>query len=287
MNQNLLVRVLNLRLRRGNWALNVRGNLELHGALISNHQISICSLFAFRVKICWWVFAIWGFEGGIGPPTFRGPQNFTGALISNHQTSKFGLLCLKNENLLVGVCNLRFRRWNWTLNMWGTSKFCTWAPIWNHQTFIFSKFGSMSDHYYSGFWIWGLDGSIGPQNSTGAPTSNIQIPKFSDFGSRNQMFLWVFWILGFEGGIGLPTHGGPHYSTAAPVLNHQASNFNHSDSKSQYFWWAFWILGFEGGIGPPTHGGIHYSTKALVSNHQTFKFRHFGSWVLPIRKFKV
>jgi hypothetical protein len=35
MNQNLLMRVLNLRLRRGNWAPNVRGTLELHWGLDS------------------------------------------------------------------------------------------------------------------------------------------------------------------------------------------------------------------------------------------------------------
>jgi hypothetical protein len=138
MNQNLLMRVLNLRFRRGNWAPIVWGTLELPRALISNHRISIFSLFAYRVKICWWVFAIWGFEGGIGPPTFWGPQNFTGALISNHQISKFSLFCLKTENLLVGIRNLRFWRWNWTLNVWRTSKFCTQAPIRNHQTSIFS-----------------------------------------------------------------------------------------------------------------------------------------------------
>jgi hypothetical protein len=45
MNQNLFIRVLNLRFRRGNWASNVRETLELAGALISNHQISIFSLF--------------------------------------------------------------------------------------------------------------------------------------------------------------------------------------------------------------------------------------------------
>jgi hypothetical protein len=138
MNQNLWMRVPNLRFRRGNWAANVWRTLELPGGLISNHQISIFSLFAYRVKICWWMFAIWRFKGGIGPPTFWGPQNLTGALISNHKTSKFSLFCLKSENLLLGVCNLRFWRWNWTLNVWGTSKFCTRAPIRHHQIFIFS-----------------------------------------------------------------------------------------------------------------------------------------------------
>jgi hypothetical protein len=138
MNQNLLMRVMYLRFSRRNWAPNVWGTLELPSALISNHRSSIFSLFAYRVKICWWMFVIWGFKGGIGPPTFWGPQNFTGALISNHQTSKFSLFCLKSENLLVGICNLRFQWWNWTLNVWGTSKVCTWAPIWNHQTSIFS-----------------------------------------------------------------------------------------------------------------------------------------------------
>jgi hypothetical protein len=58
MNQNLWMRVLNLRFRRGNWAANVWGTLELPGAWISNHKKSIFSLFAYRVKICWWLFAI-------------------------------------------------------------------------------------------------------------------------------------------------------------------------------------------------------------------------------------
>jgi hypothetical protein len=58
MNQNLLMHVLNLRFIRGNWAPNMWGTLELPGALISNHQIYIFSLFAYRVKICWWMFAI-------------------------------------------------------------------------------------------------------------------------------------------------------------------------------------------------------------------------------------
>jgi hypothetical protein len=58
MNQNLWMRVLNLRFRRDNWAANVWGTLELPGALISIHKISIFSLFAYRVKICWWMFAI-------------------------------------------------------------------------------------------------------------------------------------------------------------------------------------------------------------------------------------
>jgi hypothetical protein len=74
MNQNLLMHVLNLRFRRGNWTPNVWGTLELPGALILNHQISIFSLFVYRVKSCWWVFAIWGFEGGIGPQRFGDPK---------------------------------------------------------------------------------------------------------------------------------------------------------------------------------------------------------------------
>jgi hypothetical protein len=47
MNQNLWMRVLNLRFRRGNWAANVWGTLELRGTLISNHKVSIFSLFFF------------------------------------------------------------------------------------------------------------------------------------------------------------------------------------------------------------------------------------------------
>jgi hypothetical protein len=58
MNQNILMCILNLRFRWGIWAMNVWGTLELPGALISNYQISIFSLFSYRVKICWWMFAI-------------------------------------------------------------------------------------------------------------------------------------------------------------------------------------------------------------------------------------
>jgi hypothetical protein len=124
MNQNLLMRVLNLRFRREDWAPQRAGNLRnAPGPWFQISEHLYLAFFAYRVKICWWVFAIWGFERGIGPPTFWGPQNFTGALISNHQTSKFSLFCLKSENMLVGVCSLRFWRWNWTLNVWGTSKF--------------------------------------------------------------------------------------------------------------------------------------------------------------------
>jgi hypothetical protein len=50
MNQNLLMRVLNLRFRRGNWAPNVLGTLELPGVFISNHQISIFSLLLIESK---------------------------------------------------------------------------------------------------------------------------------------------------------------------------------------------------------------------------------------------
>jgi hypothetical protein len=50
MNQNLLMCILNLRFGRGNWAPNVWGTLELPGALISNHQISIFSLLLIESK---------------------------------------------------------------------------------------------------------------------------------------------------------------------------------------------------------------------------------------------
>jgi hypothetical protein len=58
MNQNLWMRVPKLRFRRRNWAANVWGFLELPGALILNHKVSIFSLFVYRVKICWWMFAV-------------------------------------------------------------------------------------------------------------------------------------------------------------------------------------------------------------------------------------
>jgi hypothetical protein len=72
------------------------------------------------MKISLWVFKIRGLEGGIGVPKRGGSLNFTGAGLSNHQTSKFSLFCLMNQNLLMCVLNLKFRRGNWAPNVWGT-----------------------------------------------------------------------------------------------------------------------------------------------------------------------
>jgi hypothetical protein len=66
------------------------------------------------------VFKIRGFEGRIRVPKHGGPRNSTRAGLLNHQTSKFSLLCLLNQNLLMHVLNLRFRRGNWVPNVWGT-----------------------------------------------------------------------------------------------------------------------------------------------------------------------
>jgi hypothetical protein len=72
------------------------------------------------MKICLRVFKIRGLKGGIGVPKHGGPLNSTGARLLNHQTSKFSLFCLVNQNLLMRVLNLRFRRGNWAPNVRGT-----------------------------------------------------------------------------------------------------------------------------------------------------------------------
>jgi hypothetical protein len=91
------------------------------------------------MKISLWVFKIRGFEGGIGVPKHRGPRNSTRVRLLNNQTSKFSLFCLMNQNLLMRVLNLRFRRGNWAPNVWGTLEL-PGALISNHQISIFSLF---------------------------------------------------------------------------------------------------------------------------------------------------
>jgi hypothetical protein len=92
-----------------------------------NHQTSKISINSIWMKICLSVFKIRGFEGGIGIPKHGRPYNSTRAGLFNHQTSKFSLFCLMNQNLLMRVLNLRFRRKNWPLNVLGTPKF-HWGP---------------------------------------------------------------------------------------------------------------------------------------------------------------
>jgi hypothetical protein len=72
------------------------------------------------MKICLWVFKIRGFECGIQVPKHGGPLNSIGAGLLNYQTSKFSLFCLMNQNLLMHVLNLSFRRGNWAPNVRGT-----------------------------------------------------------------------------------------------------------------------------------------------------------------------
>jgi hypothetical protein len=82
---------------------NVRGTLEVYWGLESKSpNIYILAFFNDRVKICGGCLQFENLKGELAP------ESFTGALISNHQTSKFSLFCSKNENLLVGICNLRF-----------------------------------------------------------------------------------------------------------------------------------------------------------------------------------
>jgi hypothetical protein len=91
------------------------------------------------MKISLWVFKIRGFEGGIRVPMHGGPRNSTRVGLLNHQTSKFSLFFLMNQNLLMRVLNLRFRRGNWAPNVWGTLELPS-ALISNHRISIFSLF---------------------------------------------------------------------------------------------------------------------------------------------------
>jgi hypothetical protein len=91
------------------------------------------------MKISLSVFEIRGFEGRIRVPKRWGPRNSTRVWLLNHQTSKFSLFCLMNQNRLMRVLNLRFRRGNWALNVWGTLEL-PGSLISNHQISIFSLF---------------------------------------------------------------------------------------------------------------------------------------------------
>jgi hypothetical protein len=98
------------------------GLLNSTGTGLLNHQTSQISINSFWMKFSLWVFKIRGFEGGIWVSKRGGPLNSTGARLLNHQTSKFCLFCLMNQNLLMRVLNLRFRRGNLAPNVWGTLK---------------------------------------------------------------------------------------------------------------------------------------------------------------------
>jgi hypothetical protein len=87
-----------------------RGPLNSTRAGLLNHQTSKISINSVWMKISLWVFKIRGFEGRIQVPKHGGPCNSTKAGLLNHQTSKFSLFCLMNQNLLMRVLNLRFRR---------------------------------------------------------------------------------------------------------------------------------------------------------------------------------
>jgi hypothetical protein len=115
------------------------GPLNSTGAGLLNHQTSKISINSIQMKISLWVFKIRGFEGRIQVPKHGGPRNSTRAGLLNHQTSKFSLFCLMNQNLLMRVLNLRFRRGNWAPNVWRTLELLG-ALISSHRVFIFSLF---------------------------------------------------------------------------------------------------------------------------------------------------
>jgi hypothetical protein len=115
------------------------------------------------MKISLGVFKIRGFEGRIWVPKHGGPRNSTGAGLLNYQTSKFSLFCLMNQNLLMSVLNLRFRRGNWAPNVWETLEL-PGALISNHQVSIFSLFALKSENLLFGVcnlrfrrWNWTLN----------------------------------------------------------------------------------------------------------------------------------
>jgi hypothetical protein len=89
------------------------------------------------MKISLLVFKIRGFEGRIRVLKHGGPRNSTRVGLLNHQTSKFSLFCLMNQNLLMRVLNLRFRRGNWATNVWETLEL-PGTLISNHRISIFS-----------------------------------------------------------------------------------------------------------------------------------------------------
>jgi hypothetical protein len=74
MNQNLWMRVLNLRFRRGIWAANVWGILEFPGALISNHKISIFSLLLIESKSVGGCLQFEDLKEELGPQCFGDPK---------------------------------------------------------------------------------------------------------------------------------------------------------------------------------------------------------------------
>jgi hypothetical protein len=117
----ICLRVFKIRGFEGGTGVPKRGGLlNSIGAGLLNHQTSKISINSIWMKICLWVFKIRGFEGGIWVSKCGGPLNSTGVGLLNHQTSKFSLFCLMNQNLLMRVLNLRFRRGNWAPNVWET-----------------------------------------------------------------------------------------------------------------------------------------------------------------------
>jgi hypothetical protein len=77
----------------------------------------------WRVKICWWAFAIWGFEGGIGPWTCRELQNF--ALGPQFDITKYLYLANLAQWATITVQGFEFEALMVVLDpsVWGTSKF--------------------------------------------------------------------------------------------------------------------------------------------------------------------
>jgi hypothetical protein len=117
----ICLRVFKIRGFEGGIRVSKRGGpLNSTGAGLINHQTSKISINSIWMKVSLWVFKIRGFEGGIGVSKHGGPLNSTGAGLLIHQTSKFSLFCLVNQNLLMRVLNLRFRRGNWAPNVQGT-----------------------------------------------------------------------------------------------------------------------------------------------------------------------
>jgi hypothetical protein len=79
--------------------------------------------FVWRLKFCWWAFAIWGFEGGIGPWTCGELQNFAPG--PQFEITKHLYLANLAQWATITIQGFEFEALMVVLDptAWGTSKF--------------------------------------------------------------------------------------------------------------------------------------------------------------------
>jgi hypothetical protein len=85
------------------------------------------------MKICFWVFKIGGFEGGIGLPKRGGPLNSTGAGLLNHQTSKISIISIWMK-ISLWVFKIQGFEGGIGIPKYGGSLNSTGMELLNHQT---------------------------------------------------------------------------------------------------------------------------------------------------------